>query len=448
MVYLDVDRVRELALRSVDVAKSKEIDADFVFGLSSSFSVEFSDGDVESWESSVEQGVGIRVVRGDKQGFAYTNSFEWDAVIQTLEDAVLLSDVVDLDPYNSLAKQPEGIVELQMVDTRLLEIDVSEKVGIARGIEESARKYDKRIVHTRKASYSDSYSFSLIANTNGLFVENESTSVGVGVGVIAQGDKDMATGYYGNSAVFLDDLPEEVGMVAARRAVEMLDAKSVRSGTISVVFDPVSAVDLLSVLAPLFSAEEGQKGRSVLWDKKGEALFSSKITIIDDGTLPRRLGSSPTDAEGVKTSRKVLVKDGVLNGYLYNIYTANKDGVRSTGNGVRSYATLPGVGISNLFVEGKDGGLHDAIAGVKRGILVYEILGMHTVNPVSGEFSVGVSGLWIEDGEISYPVRGVTISDNILDMMRKVDFVGKDTTFFGNIGGATLRVRDIVLGGD
>ena len=356
--------------------------------------------------------------------------------------------MIDVDPYNSMARQPEGVVELQMVDERLFEMDVLKKVDIARSIEEEARKSDKRIVHTRKAGYSDGYNFSLIANTKGLFVENESTSVGVGIGVIARGGNDMAAGYYGNSAVFLEDIPKDVGMIAARRAVDMLDARRAKSGSISAVFDSISAAELLSVLASLFSAEEGQKGRSILWNRLGEKLFSDKVTIVDDGTLPRRVGSSPTDAEGVKSSRKILVKNGIINSYLYNIYTANKDGVESTGNGVRSYASLPGVGISNLFVEGSDGDLEDAITGVDKGILVYEILGMHTVNPVSGEFSVGISGLWIENGEVAYPVRGITISDNIIEMMRKVDFVGSDTTFFGNIGGATLRLRDIVLGGD
>ncbi len=256
-------------------------------------------------------------------------------------------------------------------------------------------------------------------------------------------------GWDADGSRFLKDISfEDVGINAAKRAVQMLGSKKINTIKAPVILDNSVAAEFLGVFESSLTAESVQKGRSLLTGKVGQKVLSSKINLIDSGLIPRRLGTRPFDDEGVPTSDKVLIKDGFLQGYLYNTYTAKKDRVSSTGNAVRGgYTGLPGVGITNLYFKAVSESFvmpfKNLLSSMDKGLYITEAMGIHTANPISGEFSIGVSGLWIESGEIKFPVKEAVISGDILSLFQKIEAFGDDLRFYGNIGTPSLLIGAI-----
>jgi PmbA protein len=206
--------------------------------------------------------------------------------------------------------------------------------------------------------------------------------------------------------------------------------------------------ELLGVLETAFSAESVIKGKSFLAGKDGKEVASPLVNIIDSGALEGQLGSSPFDGEGVKTGQTIVIKQGQLQGFLHNLYTANKMGVKSTGNAVRgSYKSTPEVGTTNFYLDKGKISREDLLKEIKRGVYVTEVMGMHTANPISGDFSLGASGLLIENGELTKPVKGIAIAGNLKELLMGIDAVADDLTFFVGKGAPTVRIQGITISG-
>jgi PmbA protein len=232
----------------------------------------------------------------------------------------------------------------------------------------------------------------------------------------------------------------------------MLGAKKPATERLPVILDPWAASSFLGVLAGSLSAEEVQKGRSLLADRVGEDVGSTLLSLVDDGRLPDGPASSPFDDEGVPTTRTVLVERGVLRGFLHNTETARREGTASTGNARRSsYRGVPGVSPSNLVVEAGSASPEDLLARAGRAVYVQDVSGVHSgANPVSGEFSVGATGLRVENGRLGEPLREMTVASTLLDMLTAVTAVGSDLRFFpggGAIGTPTLLVGEMTIAG-
>jgi PmbA protein len=228
----------------------------------------------------------------------------------------------------------------------------------------------------------------------------------------------------------------------------LLGARTIAGSRTNVILDNSVTIDFLGIFASSLSSEALQKGKSLLQDKLGKAIISPRINIIDSGLRPGKLGSRPVDDEGVPTSEKILVHEGVLQTYLYNTYTARKGNTNSTGNAARgSFSSLPSVGITNLFIEpstvGGCLGKKELFKFLGRGLYIVDAMGVHTANPVSGDFSLGVTGLWIEGGEVRFPVKEAVISGNILEFFNKVAAVGDDLIFYGNMGAPSIIISDV-----
>jgi PmbA protein len=214
------------------------------------------------------------------------------------------------------------------------------------------------------------------------------------------------------------------------------------------MLDNSVTIDFLGIFASSLSSEALQKGKSLLKDRLGEKIISSSVNIIDSGLLLGNLGSRPADDEGVCTKENILVQEGVLQAFLYNTYTARKGNTSSTGSAVRgSFASMPSVGFTNLFIEpvSKTECLakKDLFKALGRGLYIVDAMGVHTANPISGDFSLGVTGLWIEGGEIQYPVKEAVMSGNILELFNKVSALGDDLIFYGNMGAPSLIISDM-----
>jgi PmbA protein len=215
-----------------------------------------------------------------------------------------------------------------------------------------------------------------------------------------------------------------------------------------VLFTPTVMGQLIHALAPAFSGQQAQKGKSVLAGRLDTAVASSRFTLTDDGSLKGGLGSSRSDAEGVPTQKKVLVENGVLKGFLHNTYSANRDKTRSTGNAVRtSFKGLPDVGITNLIIRPGASSSEAIIGRLSRALQVENAMGMHTVDPISGDFSLSVDGHLIENGKRTHPVRQVTIAGNMIDLLGSIDAIGNDLIFKGSIGAPSVLVRAMMVSG-
>ncbi|NLK52699.1 MAG: TldD/PmbA family protein, partial [Syntrophomonadaceae bacterium] len=288
-----------------------------------------------------------------------------------------------------------------------------------------------------------------IVNSLGLNAFYRGTFCGLYLVVVAQEPEDNQTGFAVQYRLRYTDLdPKQVGREAAAKAVRMLGARKIGTRRVPVVLDPYVATSFLGVLAPALTAEAVQKGKSLFAGKLGRSIGSEALTIIDDGTLPEGIASAPFDGEGVPSRRTVVLEKGNLNTFLYNTYTAARDQITSTGNGVRgSFKTTPEVGTTNFFIQPGPVAQKELIADIREGLYVTEVMGMHTANPISGDFSVGAAGLWIKNGELTTPVRGIAIAGNLAEFLQGVEGVANDLTFFGGKGSPTVRIGQMAVSG-
>jgi len=267
---------------------------------------------------------------------------------------------------------------------------------------------------------------------------------------VASDNGDRQIGYHGEAARRFGELePIRVGQRAAQRAVEKLGAKPLATQKVPVVLDPWMAMDLLRAVGPLFSADNVLKGRSLFADKIGQRVANEKVTVVDDARRPRGLRSAPFDGEGVATATRTLIDAGVLRGYLTSLKTARKLATQPTGNARRGgYASPARIGPSNLFVAAGTDDATAIVAGLDRALAVTSLLNLHTIDPVSGEFSLGATGNYLERGNRVHPAQGITIAGNLTHLLNSVVGVGTDLVFGpSGLGSPTLVISELSVGG-
>jgi PmbA protein len=423
--------------------------AEAYISSSKDLEIEVRNDRVETLKLAEDRGMGIRVFQDGKTGFAFTTDLGdtavWDAVTQALANARL----AEPDPHRLLSCPAPSYPDLDLYDPSIRATTVEDKINMARTMESAARAADTRVSIIESSAYQDGRAEVTLVNSQGLTLYYGGAYCGMYITLVAGEGEDSQTGFAMKFSLRFADLdPVDLGKQAANRATRMLGAKPGVTQQAPVVLEPYVATGILGLLAPSLSAEAVQKGRSLLAGKVGQQVASEQINIIDDGTLPGGIASAPFDGEGVPTSRTVLVQNGRLQGFLHNIYTSAKDGVLSTGNGVRgSFKGTPEVGTTNFFIEPGRQTAEQIISDIDSGLYVTEVMGLHTANPISGDFSLGASGLWIEKGKLAYPVRGLAIAGNIMEMLGQVDAVGNDLEFFGGRGAPTIRVSHMSISG-
>ncbi|PKM45033.1 MAG: TldD/PmbA family protein [Firmicutes bacterium HGW-Firmicutes-8] len=440
----------KLAGQVVDRAQKLGADQSEAFLIKSKdLTIDVRDGQVETLKLAEDRGLGVRVFRQNRIGFAYTSNLENSALEQIIGQALANSDKTSPDQFNYMPKPGGPYASLDLFDPAIEKVAVEDKIDLAKTIENTARTFDKRVTITERSSYFDAEYEVTLANSLGIAASYRGTYCGCYADLVAEENGDTQTGFAIKMTLNYKDLdPTKVGHEAAEKAVRKLGAKTVNTQKAVIVFDPYIATGFLDVVAPALSAEAVQKGKSLFGGKVGQKVASDKITIVDYGAMPGGIASSPFDGEGVPTSKTVLVQNGELKGFLHNTYTAAKDGVMSTGNGTRgSFKSTPEVGTTNFYIEPGFTNPDDLIKDITTGLYITDVMGMHTANPISGDFSVGAAGIWIENGRFTKPVRGVAIAGNILDLLNEVEGVGSDLTFFGGKGAPTLRISRMSISG-
>ncbi len=407
-------------------------------------SVEAKDGSVEALEASLDFGVAIKVIRKKKLGFAFATNLE--GIPGAIDAAVDYAAWTGDDEYIDI---PENMSsgEVEIFDEKIRDISDEDVIRDAILLEKSAVEYDERIKRVRKAEVGAGTGRTTIVNSKGVNISYNSTFCSASVTAMASdksGDSQVGWDYASSRRIRDIDL-KSVGEGAAIRALELLDSQRISAVKVPVILSPYVAIDFLEILSSSLSAEAVQKKRSFLIGKVGNEIVSPMINIIDDATKPWGTGTRPVDDEGVPTMKKTLISNGVLNGYIHNTYTAKKDGVVSTGNASRgSSKSLPGVGVTNFYISTNPGSNGKDLTGsMEKGILILNAMGVHMANPISGDFSVGISGLWIENGKPLYPIKEAVLSGNVLELFRKVEAIGNDLKFYGSAGSPSLLIGDM-----
>lgn len=438
-----------LAERVVEKASKGGAAAEAYISAGEELSIEIRNQEIEALTTARERGLGLRVIIEGRVGFAYTTDFSQAALDETVERALANAGKATPDEYNCLPAAAGEYPRLDLFDPEIDRKPLKDKIELAREIERQARATDPRVKITESCSYSDSRYIVALVNSQGVSATYYGASCGASIFVVAAEGDESQTGFSLASSLKIADLdPAKIGREGATRAVRLLGAQRIPTQRAPVIFDPYVTANFLVVIAPALAADAVQKGKSLFRGKVGEVVASPAVNIIDDGRLPRGIASAPFDGEGVPTERTVLIQNGTLQGFLHNTYTAAREGVRSTGNGARgSFKITPEVGTTNFYLAAGDRAPEDLIKEVSRGLYVTDVLGMHTANPISGDFSVGVMGLWIENGQFAGPVRGVAIAGNIIGLLKSIEAVGSDLTFFGATGAPTIRIASMCISG-
>jgi PmbA protein len=442
---------KRTAEQILTLAASLKANAAEVFLRSySSTSLEVKDQKVDAFDRAKDLGAGLRVLVGQRMGFAFTTDLSGEALATLARAAVENARNTEPDQYHSFPGKPIGPwQQVAIYDPELVGLSEKDKIERVMAMEREAFAADPRIKRVRKAQASFSDSETLIMNTGGAEVFYKSTACSSSIEVVAEDNGEAQAGSEYDVNRFYRKLEiEEVGRKAAARALDLLGAKHIASIKAPVVLEATVAQEFLGLMASGFSAESVQKKRSLFMGKLDTQVASPIISVLDDGLLEGGLGTSPCDDELTPAKKKTVIDQGRLALFLYNTYAANKDKTVSTGNGMRGgFKGLPGVGLTNLYIEPGRESLNGLIASIDRGLLVTEVMGMHTANAISGDFSVGATGFWLEKGKKAYPVREITIAGNILELMKHVDAVGSDMRFSGRIGCPSLRVKELSIGG-
>jgi PmbA protein len=416
----------------------------------SATSVEAHRGELESLSFSQSRGVGVRViVSGGRLGFAYAADPSIEEVRRTVERARENAALTAEDVFNVLpeAEPVEPLDGLYSEDLATMATDA--KVPIALDLERLATTADPRVRKTESVRYGDAVGSVAIASTAGVRAEYRGTGCWCAVVTMAERDGETQTGGSFRIARSVEDLhPDDVAREAVERAARMLGATKPETVRVPVLLDPFAASSFLGVLAGALSAESVQKQRSLFASLVGQQVGSDALTLVDDGRMLDGPSAEPFDGEGVPTRRTELLSAGMLNGFLHNAYTARRGQTTSTGNARRGYRSTPGVGVTNLFVEPGSSSVDELLRQAEGGVLIQDVSGVHSgANAISGEFSVGATGLRIRGGELVEPVREMTIASTVPEMLRSVVGVGSDLRWFASIGVPSILVGEMTLAG-
>lgn len=409
-------------------------------------------GEVESLSSAESAGIGIRVVVGHRQGFAYAGLLDRDVLAEALEEARDNASFATEDDFIGLA-EPDGVEPARMDLWReeLSGYPTEDKVARALELEKAVRAGDPRIRQVESAEWGDSSVETAVATSTGIRASARRTACYLSAFAVAgQGDDTQTGGGYSVGRAPADLDLEKAAGDAVERATRLLGAVKPKSAHLTVVLEPRITATLLGILAGTLDGESVLKGRSLFADRVGEEVSIPGFTLVDDPTDPEAYSAAPYDAEGLATRRNLLIDKGVLQGFLYNTYSARRAGTRSTGSAVRAgFKSAPSTGARAVMLVPGDLSAGEIRTTVGEGLLVQSVSGIHSgVNPVSGDFSVGAEGVLIKGGELAGPVREFTIASTVQRMLAGVVAVGNDLERLpSTAAGVTLAISDISMSG-
>jgi len=449
-VRVEVPDLQAIADRIVAQAKpGEQIEA--YIGRGGETSVRVYEGELEHFVSAQSAGVGIRVIKDGRTGVAYAGTLDESAISEVLADARDNVQFGNPDEFAGLAT-PDGVepVPQKFWDEALANYPTDQKVALTKDLEQRALAADSR-VRTESANYDDGWDESAFATTTGIRISGRSNGCYVSVVTLADDGDETQTGF----GFSVGDSPNDFNLdkaarEAADRATRLLGATKPSSKRTTIVLDPYVTSQFISILSSAFSGENVSKGRSIFADRLNEQVAVPSFTLVDDPTNKLAYTSTDIDGEGLAARRNVLIEDGVLKMFVHSSYSARRMKTRSTGNATRGgFAGSPGVGCLAMQVTPGSKSQAELIAGIDDGVLIQEVSGLHSgVNPISGDFSTGASGMTISKGVVGAPIREFTIGSTLQRMLLDIVAIGNDVDWLPmRAAGLSLVIRDVTISG-
>ena len=445
--------LQKTAQQVIDRAKKTGATAaDVMLREDDTFSVTVRMGEVETLKEAISRSLMLRVFIGKRTATSHTSDLSEPVVERLVDETVEMARLTSEDESGGLpeqAVQRNGFPDLNLLDGSWELLTPAERIDLAVRTEAAAFSTDKAITNSEGASFEYARSRVALANTHGFNGTYDGTGAGLYCVPIAQSKDGMQRDHWMSAARHRHQMasPEDIGKKAAERALRRLGARKIPTCQAPVVFDPLSARSLLSHLFEAVSGSSIYRRSSFLVDQIGQMVASTNVTIVDDARMPAGLGSSPFDDEGVPTQTTPIIENGVLQNYLHSAYTAKKLGSKPTGNGTRAASGAVTIGPTNFYLKGGTHSPEEIIGSIQKGLYVVELIGFG-VNTVTGDYSRGAVGLWIENGKFVHPVQEVTIAGNLREMLKNIEMVGSDVTFVGSIAAPTLKIGNMVISGE
>lgn len=447
---IDLEFVSDIVAQAL---RAGATDAEAVFAEGDEFETLVRLGQVEQLKEAGSRALGLRVFQGQRTASTTTSDVSPEGISQLISGAMALVGITSEDPYAGLPEPEDfGSIagDLDLYYDEVYSLPATERIEYARRAEAAAMAADARIQNSGGGSFEAATGRKILVNSRGFAGESRRSSCSISAQPIAMSpDGSMQRDYWFSSqrSLGLLDSPESVGVEAARRTVRKLGARKVPTQKVPLVFAPEVASSILGAILGAINGNAVYRSSSFLAGKLGEMVGGTNLTVIDDGTMVGGFGSSYFDGEGLPTRRKVVLDQGRLTSYLLNTYTARKLNMKSTGNASRGLAGAPGIGPGNFYLEPGLKTPEQIVAEVRNGLYVTDLIG-HGVNIVTGDYSYGASGLWIENGEFAYPVEEVTVAGNLNDMLYNISEIGSDLIFRSSVACPTLRVEGMTLAGE
>lgn len=424
--------------------------ADVMVADGETLSVQVRMGAVDRLTKAREKRLGLRVFFGHRSASASTSDFSRDSLERFVQDTCALAQAVVEDPVSGLPEAGQlatEFPELQIHDSTKLQTD--EQIALALRAERAAFAADSRITNSEGGECDSSSGRIILANSHGFLGQYANSSFSLSVSPIASDAAGMQRDYwYGVNRSFAKlESPEVIGQEATRRTVRKLGARKVATSRVPVIFEPEVAGSLLSHLCSALSGYALYKGASFLIGQLGQQIAPDFVTIYDDGRMPGGLGTRPFDGEGLPTRKQAVVERGRLASYLLDTYSGKKLGLPSTGNAARSIGESPSAGPTNFYMVPGTTRPEEILSTVKQGLYVTDLIGFG-INMVTGDYSRGASGFWIENGELAYPVEEITIASNLKQMYSTIETIGSDLVFRGRIASPTVKIAEMMVAGN
>ncbi|QSX06116.1 TldD/PmbA family protein [Sedimentibacter sp. zth1] len=425
-------------------------DMEISYNSDTSFDIGIFKQEIDNYSLSDNNKLSLKVIYNGKLGNSYTEKIDETSIEMLVNEAIENAKIISSSDEVEIFAGSKNYTSVNTYNENSEKVSDIDKINFAKKAEEIAYSLDKRIVQVQDCMYIDGTEESILANTKGLNLQNKSNYVLSYIGVVANDGKQIKSSYSfacGRDFSKLD--PEEMATEAVKKALSMLGAKSIKSGNYPIIIKNETMGDLLSSLTSIFSAENVQKNLSLLKDKLNKKIASSMLTIVDDPFMECGLASRSYDSEGAACTYKKLIDKGILKSYLYNLKTAKKDNVETTGNSLGSSR----IGPSNFYIENGNNSLENIMNSVKEGLLITGLDGLHAgLNAISGDFSLSASGYLIENGTIKHPVEQITVAGNFFEMIKSIEDIANDLKFGlpgeSYIGSPSIKFKGLAVAGE
>ncbi len=445
---------------AADYCKNKGVEFELYLFNSKVLKMESEDGKISNYVNAETNGLNIRLLDKKKMSFSYCLGLEGEKILNALEGAYSLLKYMETDEFADFAEKEDSYYnqnddniytpkKLGVYSEDGKDIDIDKKKSLLIEMEETAYSYDKKIYKVDKPSYSETLIHKRFYNSKGIDVSSVKTFYEIFLSVASRDGEETGSGFdFDFSHGFSTLKFKKTAMNAAKKGVDQLGAKSILSGKYPVVFDNYTSSEILGILKQSFYADSVYKKKSLLEGKIGKKIFSDKLDIIDDGLFYGGASTDIFDREGVKMKTKILCSSGTINSYLYDIRYGKIYGVKSSGNSVgRSFTLPPDIGSTNFFIKNGNTSILDIIGSIKEGLYITELMGLHMAKPYTGEFSLGASGFFVKNGKIDFPVKGIAVSGNIMQLFNDVSKIADDLRFFGSVGAPSILFENVQVSG-